>query len=107
MCQLGPIYRATMRQDPWLLHWSLAVMFVAVPFQRNGGGLRVVSAQIQECHEQCAKCHLFDYNKEWHCVECKPGYKLWVDGCFELCPRTFFRYGYECQQCGMYCDECV
>merc|ERR1719197_912367 len=86
-----------------LLPWILAAMFVAVPPRGSHSGVRVATAQgIQKCHKQCAKCHLFDYNMEWHCVECKPGYTLWVDGCFEPCPRMYFRYGYDCLHCGMH-----
>merc|ERR1712014_118114 len=59
------------------------------------------------CHERCSKCHLFDYNMEWHCTECDPGYELWVDGCFLPCPEGQYRYGYKCENCPQYCKRCV
>lgn len=96
-----------MRYSPCTLPWGLAVMFVAALLQFSNCGFRMSKAQIQKCHEKCAKCHLFDYSKEWHCVQCMPGYTLWVDGCFLPCPRGEFRYGYKCMKCGMHCDECV
>lgn len=83
-----------------------ATVFVAPPRCRDCG-LHSVEAQIQRCHEKCKKCHLFDYNQEWHCLECFPGYALWVDGCFLPCPQGEFRYGYDCQKCGIHCEECV
>lgn len=82
-------------------------MFVAVLQDGSIVGPRMARAQIYKCHDKCIKCHLFDYNNEWHCVQCAEGYTLWVDGCFLPCPRTKFRYGYECLSCGMHCDECV
>lgn len=90
-----------------MLPLNALVMFITLELDCSNLGLRGVEAQIQKCHEKCSKCHLFDYNKEWHCVECMPGYTLWVDGCFLPCPVTQFRYGYECMNCGMHCDECV
>eukprot|EP00929_Paragymnodinium_shiwhaense_P080474 TRINITY_DN41978_c0_g1_i1.p1 TRINITY_DN41978_c0_g1~~TRINITY_DN41978_c0_g1_i1.p1 ORF type:complete len:354 (-),score=66.03 TRINITY_DN41978_c0_g1_i1:142-1077(-) len=70
-------------------------------------GLLGVQAQDLKCHEKCAKCHLFDYNLEWHCIQCEPGYELWVDGCFLPCEEGKFRYGYECLPCPKNCAKCV
>lgn len=58
------------------------------------------------CHPMCTKCHLFDYNSEWHCLECQAGYDLWVDGCFLPCPDGKYRYGYDCQDCPANCKKC-
>jgi len=64
-------------------------------------------AQVRKCHEKCKTCHLFDYNQEWHCVECHAGHQLWVDGCFAPCPEGQYRYGYDCQNCTKNCAECA
>jgi len=63
---------------------------------------RVHSQQL-ECHPKCKTCHLFDYNLEWHCTECLPGYTLWVDGCYEDCPAGQYRNGTQCEDCYKYC----
>lgn len=67
----------------------------------------MAEAQIQKCHERCVKCHLFDYNLEWHCLECAPGYELWVDGCFAPCGAGAYRNGYHCEDCTVNCDQCT
>merc|ERR1712205_66525 len=59
-----------------------------------------------KCHPKCKVCHLFDHDLAWHCIECQPGYALWVDGCFEPCPAGHFRNGYGCEKCTTNCDEC-
>eukprot|EP00931_Biecheleriopsis_adriatica_P010923 TRINITY_DN111991_c0_g1_i1.p1 TRINITY_DN111991_c0_g1~~TRINITY_DN111991_c0_g1_i1.p1 ORF type:complete len:340 (-),score=50.23 TRINITY_DN111991_c0_g1_i1:64-1017(-) len=75
----------------------------------NGGGLGFVSvlAQVEKCHPKCSNCHLFDYDLSWHCLECQPGYDLWVDGCFLPCPAGEYRYGYKCEKCFPNCQQCV
>lgn len=70
-------------------------------------GLPGAQAQVHKCHDDCKKCHLFDYDQSWHCVECEPGFQLWVDGCFLPCRTGLYRYGYECHPCTYNCDECV
>lgn len=65
------------------------------------------TAQVFECDEFCEQCHLFDYDRTWHCVECMSGYELWVDGCFLPCPLGQFRYGYDCMSCTRYCNRCI
>jgi hypothetical protein len=60
----------------------------------------------EECHPKCKTCHLFDYNLEWHCVECMEGYELWVDGCYAPCGAGKFRFGTACTPCTANCDEC-
>mmetsp|Transcript_38555 Transcript_38555/g.98468 ORF Transcript_38555/g.98468 Transcript_38555/m.98468 type:complete len:298 (+) Transcript_38555:43-936(+) len=92
----------------WWRCWLL--LLLAWPEDEPTGhcGLRHASAQgVHMCHEQCQKCHLFDYDQTWHCLECKTGYELWVDGCFLPCPLGDFRYGYECQPCTAFCNHCV
>ena len=49
-------------------------------------GLQATWAQVEMCHPECKTCHLFDHDLSWHCLECNPGYDLWVDGCFLPCP---------------------
>jgi len=73
----------------------------------GGAGLRGADAQQYMCHTECAKCHLFDYDQTWHCIECNTGLELWVDGCFRPCPLGQYRYGYECKSCTNYCNHCV
>eukprot|EP00928_Gymnodinium_smaydae_P081502 TRINITY_DN6500_c0_g1_i2.p1 TRINITY_DN6500_c0_g1~~TRINITY_DN6500_c0_g1_i2.p1 ORF type:complete len:336 (-),score=63.92 TRINITY_DN6500_c0_g1_i2:161-1141(-) len=63
--------------------------------------------QRVKCHEKCKTCHLFDFNMEWHCIECMDGYELWVDGCFLPCPDGQFRFGYNCEPCTDNCQSCV
>lgn len=82
----------------WLFSGFLLVLRLA-----SEGG---VAAQVYKCHPMCKRCHLFDYNLEWHCVECEAGYTLWVDGCFEPCPSGQYRYGYNCVNCTVNCEEC-
>jgi len=82
----------------WLLFASPCTFFL---------GPQRAAAQVYKCHEACSKCHLFDYDQSWHCTECKPGFELWVDGCFEPCHTGQYRYGYECHPCTYNCDECV
>mmetsp|Transcript_12956 Transcript_12956/g.22478 ORF Transcript_12956/g.22478 Transcript_12956/m.22478 type:complete len:280 (-) Transcript_12956:9-848(-) len=64
-------------------------------------------AQIEMCHPECQTCHLFDFDQSWHCLECKPGFDLWVDGCFLPCPIGEYRYGYTCEKCYANCNVCV
>lgn len=73
----------------------------------GGFGLVAVRGQVEKCHPQCKKCHLFDYDLSWHCLECYPGYELWVDGCFAPCPAGQYRYGYKCEKCFANCAKCV
>lgn len=95
--------------------WCLAVLLLATPWgprersrlSYQGWGPVQVAAQIQKCHAKCKKCHLFDYNLEWHCLECEEGYVLWVDGCIGPCEVGYYRYGYQCLPCTSHCDTCI
>lgn len=74
---------------------------------RGRSGVLLATAQIEQCHAECSKCHLFDFDLSWHCLECNPGFDLWVDGCFLPCPAGQYRYGYDCLECPQNCDVCV
>lgn len=69
--------------------------------------LRGAGAQVYKCHADCEVCHLFDFDMSWHCLQCKPGFELWVDGCFEPCGVGEYRYGYRCEPCTYNCHACV
>jgi len=90
--------RLQRRKKPLL---ASAGIFVAAVLGQVAGQGRL------ECHEKCTKCHLFDYSLEWHCLECEPGYELWVDGCIAPCPARQYRYGYDCFDCPANCEKCV
>ncbi|CAD7943079.1 unnamed protein product [Amoebophrya sp. A120] len=75
---------------------------------------------IQVCDANCARCRVFAHQVSgcnpdrkvpcqtgWHCMECRPGYELWFDRCFQPCPAGYFRYGYQCQRCSLNCLECT
>jgi len=88
--------------------WPAALLVALSPLDRGLlPGPRLVAAQIYKCHERCHRCHLFDYDMTWHCLECEPGYDLWVDGCFLPCPVGQYRYGHKCQSCVENCNSCV
>lgn len=89
---------------------ALTVLFAPAAWSRLWLALQVfavVVSQIQKCHSKCTKCHLFDYNMEWHCLECEEGYELWVDDCALPCRAGQYRYGYNCVACTRNCLECV
>ncbi|OLQ10072.1 Polyadenylate-binding protein, cytoplasmic and nuclear [Symbiodinium microadriaticum] len=72
---------------------------------RGRSGVLLATAQIEQCHAECSKCHLFDFDLSWHCLECNPGFDLWVDGCFLPCPAGQYRYGYDCLECVRECNR--
>mmetsp|Transcript_21272 Transcript_21272/g.46961 ORF Transcript_21272/g.46961 Transcript_21272/m.46961 type:complete len:259 (-) Transcript_21272:61-837(-) len=86
---------------------AICLLAALLPRRRRDIGLLSVSAQTQQCHERCTKCHLFDHSDQWHCLECEQGYDLWVDGCIQPCPPRQYRYGYNCENCTENCLQCV
>lgn len=106
---VGQLWQSSRSSRPprKLLLFCYSLLYALWP--QKGSNLSRLFAHAQEyrCHPKCATCHLFDYDMSWHCVECSPGYDLWVDGCFLPCPLGQYRYGYECMPCTAYCNRCV